>query len=64
MAVASIFAASQSQAASVTVTTTERGVSGRHVQYHPRPHHRDCMVKKVKTYRHGKVIIKETRVCR
>ncbi|RWX81724.1 hypothetical protein EPK99_05560 [Neorhizobium lilium] len=66
MAVASLFSVtSQSQAASVTVTTTERSAP-RHMQ--PRYTHermrRDCRVKKVKTFRHGQMIVKETRVCR
>jgi hypothetical protein len=65
MAVASLLSvAPQSQAASVTVTTSERSAPRYAERYHrPRMHH-DCRVKKVKTYRHGRVIVKETRICR
>lgn len=71
MAVASVLAvAPQSQAASVTVTTEQPGPrhyaqNYRHVEenrHHRR--HQDCTVKKVKTYRHGAVVVRETRVCR
>jgi hypothetical protein len=66
MAVASVLSfAPQSQAASVTVTTSERPAPRHYADNNRhRPRHHDCMVKKVKTYRHGHVVIKETRVCR
>ncbi len=54
--------ASQSLADTVTVTTTERTVPRHHVR--ERHHRSDCMVKKVKTRHHGKVVVKTTRVCR
>jgi Ni/Co efflux regulator RcnB len=65
LAAASVLSvAAQSQAASVTVTTSERMAPRHNVDNrHHRPRH-DCMVKKVKTYRHGHVVVKETRVCR
>ena len=34
-----------------------------HRNWHPRPHHR-CVVKTVKTWRHGREVIKQTRICR
>ncbi len=53
---------SQTHAASVTVTTTERAAPRHHVrERHHRPH---CTVKKVETRHHGKVVVKTTRVCR
>ena len=54
--------ASQSQAASVTVTTTERTAPRHHIR--ERHHRSHCTVKEVKTRHHGKVVIKTTRVCR
>lgn len=57
--------AAPSQAASVTVITND----GPHHRYdrdhrhHPRARH-GCTVKKVKTYRHGAVVWKETKICR
>ncbi|TNM65234.1 hypothetical protein [Aliirhizobium smilacinae] len=63
LAVASILPfTSQSQAASVTVTTTERTAPRHHVR--ERDHRSHCTVKKVKTRHHGKVVIETTRVCR
>ncbi|CAN7694598.1 hypothetical protein PMI07_004719 [Rhizobium sp. CF080] len=67
LAISSILTvAGPSNAASVTITTNER-VAPRHTVrevYRPhRPRH-DCMVKKVKTRYHGRVVVKTTRVCR
>jgi Ni/Co efflux regulator RcnB len=63
LAVASILpTTAQSQAASVTVTTTERTVPRHHVR--ERHHRQHCTVKKMKTRHHGKVIVETTRVCR
>jgi len=53
---------SQTQAASVTVTTTERAAPRHHVR--ERHHRQHCTVKKVETRHHGKVVVKTTRVCR
>jgi hypothetical protein len=65
IAAASLFSASVPvQAASVTITTTDARPAPRYVQERRHDRHHDCRVKKVKTFRHGKVIIKETRVCR
>jgi hypothetical protein len=65
LAAASLFSASiPVQAASVTITTTDTRPAPRYVQERRHHRHHDCYVKKVKTHRHGKVIIKETRVCR
>lgn len=71
LAVASVLSiAPQSQAASVTVTTTDappppRFVQERHHDRHYRsgPRH-GCVVKQVKTYRHGAVVYRESKVCR
>nr|WP_250811138.1 hypothetical protein [Neorhizobium tomejilense] len=68
LAISSILSvAGPSHAASVTITTDER-IAPRHTVrevYRPyRPRHRDCMVKKVKTRYHGRVVVKTTRVCR
>jgi hypothetical protein len=75
MAVASVLSvAPQSQAASVTITTNDGAPRHGSREYRPmrvqenyrphRPRHQDCRVKRVKSYRHGQVVIKETRVCR
>lgn len=68
IAVSSVFTfAAPSFAQGVTVTTTERVVRQPvREEYRPRHHRpgRDCFVKKVRTNHHGRVVIKETRVCR
>ncbi|GAK68943.1 hypothetical protein [Agrobacterium rubi] len=69
IAVSSVFTfAAPSFAQGVTVTTTERVVRQPvRDEYRPRHHQRgprDCYVKKVRTHHHGRVVIKETRVCR
>ncbi len=65
MALASLLSvAPQSQAASVTVTTTERSAPRYAQRYHHERMRHDCRVKKVKTYRNGHVVVKTTRVCR
>jgi len=58
-------AATASQSASVVVTTETRPAMRHHVddRRHMRPHHA-CRVERVKSYRHGRVFIKETKVCR
>lgn len=59
-------AATASQAASVIVTTDTRPAMRHHVdeRHYVRPRHHACHVEKVKSYRHGKVFIKETKICR
>ncbi|NTJ43115.1 hypothetical protein G6L28_10970 [Agrobacterium larrymoorei] len=69
LAVSSFFVvAAPSYADTVTVTTTQRTVDRpMRGEYRPRHHHRvarDCFVKKVRTHHHGRVVVKETRVCR
>lgn len=71
---------SQAQGASVTITTGDGPRYNRDRDYRPRdrdwrprermvvredrgPRHR-CFTKKTKTYRHGKMVVKTTRVCR
>ncbi len=69
LAVSSLFAvAAPSYADTVTVTTTQRSMDRpmHRDEYRPRHHRvaRDCFVKKVRTHHHGRVVVKETRVCR
>lgn len=68
IAVSSVFVFSApSYADTVTVTTTQKVRTPMRDEYRPRHHHRvarDCFVKKVRTHHHGRVVIKETRVCR
>jgi hypothetical protein len=67
IAVSSVFAFSApSYADTVTVTTTQKVRSPMREEYRPRHHRvaRDCVVKKVRTHHHGRVVIKETRICR
>lgn len=73
VAVSSFFSVTvPSQAETVTVTTTQRVMPVRDEyrprhrdEYRPRHHRpRDCFVKKVRTKHHGRVVIRETRVCR
>lgn len=58
-------AATASQAASVVVTTETHPAMRHHVddRYYGHPRHHACRVERVKTYHHGKVFIKETKVC-
>ncbi len=69
IAASSLFTvAAPSYADTVTITTTQRSMD-RHYrdEYRPRAYHRvkrDCFVKKVRSHHHGRVVIKETRVCR
>lgn len=62
---------SQAQSASITITTHEAGP--RHYRHWHRPRHyvRDihrprhgCLVKKVRSYRHGELLTRTTRICR
>lgn len=66
IAVSSLFAFSApSYAETVTVTTTQK--MPMRDEYRPhRYHHRvaqECFIKKVRTHHHGRVVVKETRVC-
>ncbi|MBB4238535.1 hypothetical protein [Rhizobium esperanzae] len=77
LAAASVFSAMPSQAASVTITTDNPrpyyGDSER-PYYRHRPYHRDqwrshrvsrdCFTKTEEIRRHGRTIVRETRVCR
>lgn len=61
LAAASVFGTvSASQAATVTTVVT----SDSHRPHYHRPPVRHCYVKKVKSYHHGAVVWKTTRVCR
>jgi hypothetical protein len=69
LAVSSMFVFSApSYAETMTVTTTQKVVREPMQRDHgARRHHRvaqECFVKKVRTHHHGRVVVKETRVCR
>ncbi|MGR9297489.1 hypothetical protein ACU8L5_19610 [Rhizobium leguminosarum] len=71
LAAASIFSATPSQAASVTITTDDASPTYRHAErpyyrHHMRPRHvsQHCFTKTEKIRRHGHTVVKETRICR
>jgi len=62
---------SEAASASVTVTTHEAGPRHHRDWHRPRHYVRDthrprhgCMVKKVRSYRHGELVVRTARVCR
>lgn len=67
IAISSVFVFSApSYADTVTVTTTQQVRTPMRDEYRPRHHRpaRDCFVKKVRTHHHGRLVVKQTRVCR